>query len=264
MTPYSSLRITRDARGVAYAALNAPDKRNALSAQMIADLTDLAADLGSDPRVRVVVLSGAGSTFCAGGDLAWMKAQIEADRATRMVEATKLARMLRVLNEMPKPLIGRIHGGAYGGGVGMAAICDCAVAADTTRFGLTETKLGLIPATISPYVIARMGEGAARQVFMSARIFDAADAQRLGLIARAVPEPDLDAAVEAEVLPYLATAPGAVARAKALARSLGPRIDDALIARTIEALADAWETDEARQGIAAFLAKSAPPWVAGT
>lgn len=260
MTPYPSLLTTQDARGVVQVVLNAPDKRNALSAQMIADLTALASDLGSDPTVRVVVLSGAGSTFCAGGDLAWMKAQIEADRATRIVEATKLAQMLRALNEMPKPLIGRLHGGAYGGGIGLAAICDCAIAADTTRFGLTETKLGLIPATISPYVIARMGEGAARQVFMSARNFDAGDAQRLGLIARAVADQDLDAAIEAEVLPYLSAAPGAVARAKALARNLGPRIDDALIAQTITALADAWETDEARQGISAFLTKTTPPW----
>ena len=173
MTLYPSLQITKDARGVVQVTLNAPDKRNALSGQMIADLTALAADLATDPTVRVVVLAGMGTTFCAGGDLTWMQAQINADRATRMLEATKLAQMLRALNEMPKPLIGRIHGGAYGGGVGLVAICDCALAADSTRFGLTETKLGLIPATISPYVIARMGEGAARQVFMSARIFGA-------------------------------------------------------------------------------------------
>jgi methylglutaconyl-CoA hydratase len=241
-------------------ALNAPDKRNALSAQMIADLTAMAADLGNDPLVRVVVLSGVGRTFCAGGDLTWMQAQITADRKTPMAEATKLAHMLRDLNRMPKPLIGRIHGGVLGGGLGLAAVCDCAIAANSTSFGLTETRLGLIPATIGPYVIARMGGGAARQVFMSARLFDAADAQRLGLIARAVPDSDLDAAVEAEVQPYLSTAPGAVARAKALARSLGPRIDDAVIEVTIQALADAWETDEARIGIAAFLGKTAPPW----
>jgi methylglutaconyl-CoA hydratase len=260
MKPYSTLQTSLDARGVAYVALNAPEKRNALSAEIIADLTALAADLGADPLVRVVVLLGVGRTFCAGGDLTWMQTQIAADRATRMAEATKLAHMLRDLNLMPKPLIGRIHGGALGGGVGLAAVCDCAIAADTTRFGLTETRLGLIPATISPYVIARMGEGAARQVFMSARLFDAADAQRLGLIVRAVPENQLDAAIEAEVQPYLSTAPGAVARAKALARSLGPKIDDAVLAATIQALADAWETDEARPGIAAFLDKTTPPW----
>lgn len=260
MTIYPSLQITKDARGVVQVALNAPDKRNALSGQMIADLTALAADLATDPAVRVVVLAGMGTTFCAGGDLTWMQAQINADRATRMLEATKLAQMLRALNEMPKPLIGRIHGGAYGGGVGLVAICDCALAADSTRFGLTETKLGLIPATISPYVIARMGEGAARQVFMSARIFGADDAQRLGLIAGSVPQSALDDAVEAEVLPYLSTAPGAVERAKALARSLGPRIDDTTIRHSIEALADAWETEEARLGIAAFLSRTTPPW----
>ena len=260
MTLYPTLQINRDPRGVVQVALNAPDKRNALSAQMIADLTDLAADLGADPSVRVVVLSGLGKVFCAGGDLDWMQAQIKADRATRMAEATKLAQMLRALNEMPKPLIGRIHGGAYGGGVGLAAVCDCAIAAESTKFGLTETRLGLIPATISPYVIARIGEAGARQVFLSARIFDAHDAQRLGLIACAVADDALDRAVEAEVLPYLSAAPGAVARAKSLARSLGPVIDDAVIARTITALADAWETDEARRGIAAFLDKTTPDW----
>jgi methylglutaconyl-CoA hydratase len=258
MTRFQTLQIACDKRGVAYVALNAPDKRNALSARMIDDLTGLAADLGADPGVQVVVLSGLGKVFCAGGDLNWMHAQIQADRPTRMAEATKLAQMLRALNEMPKPLIGRLHGGAFGGGVGLAAICDCAIASDTTRFGLTETRLGLIPATISPYVIARMGEGAARQVFMSARIFDAFDAVRLGLIARAVPDSALDSTVEAEVLPYLSVAPGAVGRAKALARSLGPVIDDAVIAKTIRALADTWETDEARLGIQAFLDKTPP------
>ena len=261
MTAYPTLMITRDARGVAYVSLNAPDKRNALSSTMIADLMALAGDLGHDPGVRVVVLSGQGPTFCAGGDLCWMQAQIAADRAARIAEATKLAQMLRALNEMPKPLIGRIQGGAYGGGVGLTAVCDVAIASATARFGLTETRLGLIPATISPYVIARMGEGAARQVFMSARLFDADEACRFGLIARCLPEEELSTAIEAEVIHYLSTAPGAVARAKALVRSLGPRIDDAVIAQTISALADAWETDEARQGIHAFLSKTPPPWV---
>lgn len=260
MTRYPSLLITKDTQGVAHVALNLPEKRNALSARMIADLTELATDLATDPNVRVVVLSGEGSTFCAGGDLSWMQGQIKADRATRMVEAAKLARMLKVLNEMPKPLIGRIHGGAYGGGVGLAAVCDCVIAADTSRFGLTETKLGLIPATIGPYVIARIGEGAARQIFMSAQIFSASDALRLGLIARVVAETELDNAVAAAVLPYLSTAPGAVARAKALARRLGPRIDEQVITDTIQALADSWETEEARFGINAFLTKSPPPW----
>ncbi|MEM0924297.1 MAG: crotonase/enoyl-CoA hydratase family protein [Pseudomonadota bacterium] len=257
---YKTLDLRIDDRGVAYVNLNLPAKRNALSALMIDELTDLAHGTGAARETRAMVLAGAGKVFCAGGDLAWMQAQIAADRAGRIVEATKLAEMLRALNEMPTPLIGRAHGGAFGGGVGLLSVCDLAVAAEDTRFGLTETRLGLIPATIGPYVIARMGEGLARRVFMSSRLFDAAEAMTLGLIARAVPEADLGAAVEAEIAPYLSTAPGAVGAAKALARRLGPRIDDAVIAETIARLADTWETEEAAQGIAAFLERRPAPW----
>ncbi|MEC8275188.1 MAG: enoyl-CoA hydratase-related protein, partial [Pseudomonadota bacterium] len=183
---YDTLEVRIDERGVASVTLNLPDQRNALSAAMIGELTHVARALGGSEDVRAVVLSGAGKVFCAGGDLNWMTAQIKADRATRMAEARKLALMLQALNEMPKPLIGRIHGAAMGGGIGLACVCDSAVADEATRFGLTETRLGLIPATIGPYVIARMGEGKARRVFMSARLFDAAEALELGIIARRV------------------------------------------------------------------------------
>jgi methylglutaconyl-CoA hydratase len=168
--------------------------------------------------------------------------------------------MLGRLNELPKPLIGRINGQAYGGGMGMLSVCDVAVAAEGARFGFTETRLGLVPATISPYVLARMGEGMARRVFMSARLFDAEEARALGLVARVVPAAGLDAAVEAEVAPYLACAPGAVAASKRLARSLGPVMDRATIERTVEALADAWEQPEAHEGVSAFFEKRKPRW----
>lgn len=258
---FETLEVTVDPRGVAQVALNLPDRRNALSAQMIADLTTLARTLGQGQGgARVIVLSGRGKVFCAGGDLGWMQAQIAADRATRMEESGKLATMLRALNEMPVPLIGRLHGAAFGGGVGLACVCDVALAAEGTQIGLTETRLGLIPATIAPYVIARIGEGMARRVFLSARVFAATEAEGLGLIARTVPEAALDAAVEAEIAPYLKAAPGAVGRAKALARALGPRIDDAVIEDTIRRLADTWESPEAAEGIAAFFAKRPPDW----
>lgn len=257
---HQTLSIEIDARGVATLTLNLPQKRNAMSAAMIGELTAAAQSLGADPAVRVVVLAGAGPTFCAGADLTWMQEQIAADRAGRMGEAGRLAAMLQAFNEMPKPLIGRLHGGAYGGGIGLACICDTAIAAQTTRFGLTETRLGLIPATIGPYVIARIGEGRARRIFFSSRRFGADEAAELGLIARAVPEADLDAAIDAEVAPYLRTAPGAVAAAKALARSLGPRIDSAVIDDSIRRLADTWEGEEAAHGIAAFLSGEPPRW----
>lgn len=257
---WQTLSLNTEPRGVAYLTLNTPDRRNVLSPQMISDLTEAAHRLGSDPAIRVVVLSGAGPVFCAGGDLDWMAAQIDADRAQRLREARKLAGMLRSLNDLPKPLIGRLHGGAFGGGIGLACVCDVAIAAQGTRFCFSETRLGIIPATIGPYVLARMGEGLARRVFMSARVFDATEAETLGLVARVVDESDLDAAVEAEVAPYLSCAPLAVAQAKALASALGPRIDDAVIEDSIRRLADAWEGPEALPGIRAFLQKRPPPW----
>lgn len=257
-----TIRIETDTRGVARLVLARPDKHNALSAQMIAELTQAAATLGADDAVRVVVLAADGASFCAGGDLAWMQAQMAADSATRGAEATKLAMMLRALNELPKPLIGCVQGNAFGGGVGMMSVCDVAVGGQGARFGLTETRLGLIPATIGPYVLARMGEAMARRVFMSARLFDADEAVRLGLLAQAVAPDALAAAVEAEVLPYLSCAPRAVARAKRLARRLGPPIDDAVIAATIADLVACWEDPEASEGISAFFGKRKPGWAA--
>ncbi len=189
-----------------------------------------------------------------------MREQIAADGATRAREAKKLALMLNALNLMPKPLIGRVQGNAFGGGIGMMAVCDVTIGAATARFGLTETKLGLIPATIGPYVLARMGEAMARRVFMSARLFGAEEAVTLGLLARAVAPEALDSAVEAEVKPYLACAPGAVAEAKALARRFGPPIDEAAIAQSIEALVRRWESPEAEEGIAAFFDRRSPSW----
>ncbi len=261
MAPYATLTVRTDERGIVYVALNRLEKRNALSAAMIADLTDLALTLGASRATRAVVLSGAGPVFCAGGDLDWMKAQIAADRAGRMQAARDLALMLQALNEMPVPLIGRLHGGAFGGGVGLACICDVAVAAIGTKFGFTETRLGLIPATIGPYVLARIGEGPARRVFMSARIFDADEARALGIVAKVAADSDLDAAVETEVAPYLSAAPGAVAAAKAFARVLGPPIDAQVIEQSIQSLADIWEGEEAADGIAAFLAGRRARWM---
>ena len=258
---WQTLDLRRDPKGVLHVVLNTPERRNVLSAAMIAELTEVAHGPGPDPDTRAIVLSGAGPVFCAGGDLAWMKAQIDADRAQRLREARKLAGMLQALNTLSVPLIGRLHGGVFGGGAGLACVCDVALAARGTRFCFSETRLGIIPATIGPYVLARLGEGCARRVYMSAREFDADEAERLGLIARAVDAADLDAATEAEVAPYLSTAPGAVGAAKRLARALGPRIDAEVIEDSIRRLADIWETDEARTGIRAFLDKTSPPWV---
>jgi methylglutaconyl-CoA hydratase len=258
-----TIDIAVDDRGVAVLMLDMPERHNALAPQMIADLTEAAERLGADPAVRVVVLTGNGKSFCAGGDLAWMKDQMAADAATRAREARKLAEMLGALDRMPKPLIGRVQGQAFGGGIGMMSVCDVAVGVDSAKFGLTETRLGLIPATIGPYVVARMGAGRARRVFMSARIFGAAEAVDLGLLAKSVPAEDLDAAVEAEVAPYLACAPGAVAKAKALVAALEPRVTDTVVDMTIAALVEAWESDEGPEGVSAFFEKRKPSWQQG-
>lgn len=260
MTSYSTISVSVDDRKIARLVLNRPDKRNAMSANMIAELTDFSLSVSGNSGIRAVVLSGAGDIFCAGGDLEWMKAQIDANREQRMRSARKLAQMLHALNAIPVPLIGRVHGGAFGGGVGLLCVCDVAVADADSRFGLTETRLGLIPATIGPYVVARLGEGLARRIFMSGRIFGAQEAALLGLVARSVSSAELDDAVEAEILPYLTAAPGAVGAAKALVRTLGAPIDDAVIDATIRRLADIWEADEASEGIAAFLNRRPAPW----
>ncbi len=249
-----------DDRGVAQLVLARAEKHNALSQALIDALQGAAETIAVDRDIRVVVLRAKGASFCAGGDLGWMRDQMAGDAAMKRAAAGSLAAMLGAWNTLPQPVIGRIHGNAFGGGVGLACVCDVAVAADHVKFGLTETKLGLIPATIGPYVLARMGEARARQVFMSGRLFDATEAVRLGVIARTVPEADLDAAVEVEVAPYLACAPGAVAAAKAFARSLGPVIDEAVIARSIDALITQWDSPEAEQGISAFFDRRKPAW----
>ncbi|MDS9467798.1 crotonase/enoyl-CoA hydratase family protein [Paracoccus sp. MBLB3053] len=255
-----TIRLETDARGVAHLWLARPEKHNALSAQMIRELTEAARLLREDVSVRVVVLAAEGKSFCAGGDLGWMQDQMAADAETRRAGARELAMMLYALNTLPKPLIGRVQGNAFGGGVGMISVCDVAVSIPEARFGLTETRLGLIPATIGPYVIARMGEAKARRVFMSGRLFDADEAVRLDLVSSIAAAEILDAAVEGEILPYLSCAPGAVGAAKRLARELGPRIDESVIETSIDALVGVWEGHEAHEGINAFLQKQKPGW----
>ena len=252
--------LTIDARGVATLALDRAEKHNALSQELIDALTQAAADIAANDRIRVVILAGRGQSFCAGGDLGWMRDQMAGDVAMKRAAAYSLAQMLGALNTLPQPIVGRIHGNAFGGGVGLACVCDVAIAADHVKFGLTETKLGLIPATIGPYVVARIGAARARRVFMSGRIFAAEEAVDLGIVGKAVPASDLDQAVAAEVDPYLSCAPGAVAAAKSYVRTLGPVIDESVIARSIDALVAQWGTAEAKEGISAFFERRAPPW----
>ena len=254
---FETLLFNQDKRGVVSLTLNRPEKRNALSGKMIDELTNFTSLL--TPDVRAVVIQGAGKLFCAGGDLDWMNNQIKADRLTRISEARKLAMMLKALNEIPVPLIGKLHGAAYGGGIGLACVCDFVISSSNVKFGFTETRLGLIPSTIGPYVVGKMGEAKAREVFMSGQIFNEVEAKKLNIISEI--SENLDQSVESYLNPYLKTASKAVGEAKALLRSLGPRIDEQVIEGTIERLADIWEGEEASHGIEAFLNKTKPRWI---
>ena len=217
----TTIRLDTDADGIATLTLDRPAKHHAMNAAMIAELTEAAATLGADARVRAVVLAATGPSFCAGGDLDWMRAQAAADRAGKIAEAGRLSTMLATLDALPKPLIARVQGHVYGGGVGLLAVADIAIAAEGVRLALTETRLGLVPATIGPFVVRRMGQGFARQVFFSAAPFGTDLALRAGLLHEVCPADRLDARVKRQTDAILAAAPGAVAAAKALCLGFG-------------------------------------------
>jgi methylglutaconyl-CoA hydratase len=259
-TTYETLLIETDARGVATVTLNRPDKHNALNGTLIAELNDAAGRLASDDSVRIVVLTGNGKSFCAGGDFNWFASNIEKTRAERVEQSATLAQLLRRLDTMPKPLIGRINGPAYGGGVGMISVCDYAIGAEGARFGLTEVKLGLLPANISPYVVARIGKVHSRETMLSGALFDSARAERIGLLTEVVAPDALDGAVERVVHDHLQAAPGAVADTKALIAYVAAHDLETNMIYTADRLADAWETSEGIEGINSFLDKSSPSW----
>lgn len=260
MGEFSTIQLQTDDRGVARLTLNRPEARNALSQEMIDELRTACKQLVADDRVRVVVLTGAGEIFCAGGDLKGMATQAQGTRESRVADATSLAELLAEMNNLAKPLIGRINGPAYGGGVGLVSVCDLAIGVDTARLRLTEVRLGLIPATISPYVVARLGVPAARRVMLNATDMSAAMAFRLGLLSEAVPAGELDAAVNREVQLFLECAPGAVARCKELIRYVSTHDQQENIHYTAQRLADCWETAEIQEGIQAFMTKRKPAW----
>lgn len=255
-----NVRIAVDRHGVARLELTRPEHGNALTAAMIADITAGAERLGRDPAVRVVVLAAAGSAFCLGADMDWRERQLRADAAERARESAQLARMLSVLGNLPRPLIGQVQGDAFGSGVGLLAVCDLAVGVTGARFGLTETRLGLIPATSAPYVVARTGLAAARRLFLSGREFSAEAAREMALLAAVVSPDDLAAAVAAETADFLAGAPGAVAEAKRLLLRLGPVVNEAMVAESIAALTARWDSAEVAEGIAAAREDRRPHW----
>lgn len=242
--------------------LNRPDVRNAFNDEVIAELTAVFLELGKRPEVRCVVLAGSGPAFCAGADLNWMKRMAGYTREENLEDATALARMLEVVYACPKPTIARVQGDVYAGGTGLVAACDMAVAVDTAQFCLSETRLGLIPATISPYVVRAMGARAAHRWFLTAERFSAAEAHRIGFVHEVVPAAQLDARVHGIATALVAAGPQAVKACKQLLHDVaGREISPGLVRRTVEGIADIRASDEGREGIRSFLDKRKPDWL---
>jgi methylglutaconyl-CoA hydratase len=257
---YTTLETTLQ-QGVAVIWLNRPDVRNAMSAELIAELTDAVGAASEDDAVRAIVLAGRGKAFCAGADLNWMKQAAGYGPAENEADAAKLATLLRTIAESPKPTVARVHGPAFAGGLGLVTACDIAVASYDAKFCLTEVKIGLIPAMISPYVIRAIGARAASRWMLTAEVFDGAEAYRSGLVQEIAAPEELDGAVNAILGQLLLAGPAALAATKALIRDVAHRpVDDALVRDTARRIAAARASDEGREGIASLLEKRAPRW----
>jgi methylglutaconyl-CoA hydratase len=247
---------------VATVTLNRPEVRNAFNQATIAELALAFDELGRNDVVRAIVLAANGPAFCAGGDLNWMKQMAGYSDAENLEDATLLADMLRTIYLCPKPVVAKIQGDCYAGGMGLAAACDIALAAEEANFCLSEVKLGLIPATISPYVIKAMGENAARRYFLTAERFPAREAHRIGFVHDVVAADALDASVAAIVKALVSNSPNAVQQAKVLVRDIAGRpVDNALLADTAQRIAVIRASLEGREGVASFLEKRKPSWL---
>ncbi|MDR6886567.1 MULTISPECIES: enoyl-CoA hydratase/isomerase family protein [Variovorax] len=243
--------------------LDQPDARNAFDDIVIAELTQAFADAGAQPQVKAIVLGANGPAFCAGANLNWMRRMADYTRDENITDAGKLATMLRTIAECPKPTIARVQGDVYAGGMGLVAACDMAVSVDTAWYCLSEVKIGLVPATISPYVLRAMGTRASQRYFLTAERFTAAEAHRIGFVHEVVASADaLDAKVDELVKALTSASPAAVRACKQLIADVdGREIDDALVAKTVESIADIRASDEGREGVQAFLQKRKPSWL---
>jgi len=247
---------------VAIVTLNRPEVRNAFDDALISELTDVFLGIERDDAIRVMVLAGAGKAFCAGADLNWMKRMSGYGYEDNLKDAKALAGMLKALDRMSKPTIARVHGPAYAGGVGLVAACDIAVGSQDAEFCLTEVKLGLSPATISPYVVRAMGERMARRYFLTGEVIDAGEAYRLRLLSDVCPPEELDGAINALLGHLVVGGKEANAKIKDLVRTVGSgMVDDAMIADTARRIAEIRVSPEGKEGIASFLEKRKPAWV---
>jgi methylglutaconyl-CoA hydratase len=253
------VRYDIDVEQIARVSLSRAEKHNALNPEMMQALIDIFEAISGNTSIRAVVLSGEGESFCAGGDLEWMRSNLSKPRAERIAESRILGQMFEVIDQCPKLVIARVNGAAYGGGLGLISVCDIAIGVNSAQFALSEVKLGLVPANIAPYVLKRMGASNLRRVALNARRFDGVQACKLGLLDLVVDEGVLDEAVGLELNLALASAPGAMTRTKQLLAELSskkPISNDYLV----EVLADTWDGEEAQAGIRAFFDKLPPPW----
>jgi methylglutaconyl-CoA hydratase len=249
--------------GRATVTLNRPELHNAFDDALIGELTAALERLGQDGRVRAIVLTGAGKSFSAGGDLNWMKRMAGYSFEENLADAGKLAGLMQTLDRLPKPTIARVNGAAFGGGVGLVGACDMAVASANATFCLSEVKLGIIPAAISPYVVRAMGARAARRYWLTAERFDAAQALRIGLVHSVVAPEALDGVVDEWVSALLANGPEAIAACKDLIAAVAARpVDEAMIADTARRITERRSSAEGREGVGAFLEKRKPSWQA--
>ncbi|HKS93318.1 MAG TPA: enoyl-CoA hydratase/isomerase family protein [Gammaproteobacteria bacterium] len=259
-----SVLLQTDPRGVATLTLNRPEKHNAFDGALIAELTRKLVQINNDDRTRILILTGAGKSFSAGADLNWMRSMAQFSEADNIEDALKLAELMDELNALRKPTIACVNGAVYGGGVGLVACCDIAIAADTAKFALSEVKLGLVPSVISPYVIAAVGEHQARRYFLTAEAFDAEQAQKIGLIHEVATPGKLDEAIGKEVNLLLKAGPKALTACKELiaantAASVSTR--RALKQKTAQLIAQLRVSEEGQEGLSAFLEKRPPKWI---
>ena len=262
MASYSSIRVDYDG-GLATVTLARPELHNAFNPAMIGEVTACFEALAGDPDLRGVVLTGAGRSFCAGADLTWMRQSAQYNYEENLADAERLALMFDAVNRLPKPLIGRVNGAAIGGGAGLVACCDLVIAVDQAAFGFSEVKLGLLPAVISPLVVAKIGMSHARALFLTGARFGVERAAAIGLVHQVVAAPDLDGAVAEAVAELVTSAPGALAATKALLASLERLPPEERRSHVVTAIARARTGPEGQSGLSSFLGGTPPPWSSG-
>ena len=255
------LKVDTD-KHIARVTLDRPDVHNAFNDELIKRLTDAFTELGARDEIRAIILAGNGKSFCAGADLNWMKRMVQYSHEENVEDARAVGRMFLAITKCPKPVIARIHGAALGGGAGLAAACDIAVAVESAQFGFTEVKLGILPAVISPFVLARIGTARAREFFITGERFLAAVAQNIGLIQHVVAHDfALDALIDSKISQILTSAPGAVAAAKELIFGVASRTLETSLDYTAETIARVRAGEEGQAGMKAFLERQKPPWI---